>query len=245
MEPELGQNREVSFLTSKRSFSTEKTTPRQNSGFTKTVLKPEMPFIFGVMGNEEWVVKKLRPRALLYSSLRSKISGRANNEIQSSLLFPFWVMMCNAESTWKQTLSLSMKLFSQLLDNVILPASSHFPQEIAYSYLQLMKTSYNTLFHEKQTAPVLSLFITNAKYNLKSISAGLLTQMPWGQHCGFLHAITHRMSIRTGMVKLPKTRATILLLLSKCCIRAGCKPLDPTARLRTPRLVRHHMWQIR
>lgn len=89
MEPELGQNREVSFLTSKRSFSTEKTTPRQNSGFTKTVLKPEMPFIFGVMGNEEWVVKKLRPRALLYSSLRSKISGRANNEIQTSLLFPF------------------------------------------------------------------------------------------------------------------------------------------------------------
>lgn len=35
MEPELGESREVSFLTSKNSFSTEKTTPRQKSGFTK------------------------------------------------------------------------------------------------------------------------------------------------------------------------------------------------------------------
>lgn len=51
MEPELGESREVSFLTSKNSFSTDKTTPRQNSGFTKTVLKPETPFIFGVMKN--------------------------------------------------------------------------------------------------------------------------------------------------------------------------------------------------
>lgn len=191
------------------------------------------------MGNEEWVVKKLRPRALFYSSPRSKISGWTNNETQTSLLCPFWVMTCSAQSTGKQMLSLSMKLFSQLLDNVILPASPHFPQEIAYGYLQLMKTSPDTLFHEKQTAPVLPLFVTNAKYNLKSISAGLLTQIPWGQHRGFLHAVTHRHD------KASQNTCNNIAPALKVLQRAGCKPLDPTACLRTPRLVCHHMWHVR
>lgn len=57
-----------------------------------------------------------------------------------------------------------MKVFSQLLNNVILTVSSHFPQDTAYSHLQLI----HTLFHEKQTAPTLLLFITKvAKYNLR------------------------------------------------------------------------------
>lgn len=136
-------------------------------------------------------------------------------------------MTCNAQSTWKQMLSLSMKLFSQLLDNVILPASPHFPQEIAYGYLQLMKTSPNTLFHEKQTVPVLPLFVTNAKCNLKSISAG--------QHRGFLHAVTHRHG------KASQNTWNNIAPALKVLQRVGCKPLDPTACLRTPRFVRHHI----
>lgn len=70
--------------------------------------------------------------------------------------------------------SLSMKASSQLLNKVILPVSSHFPQEIARGHLQLI----NMLFQEKQTTPTVSLFITEAKYNLKTNSIALLTQLP-------------------------------------------------------------------
>lgn len=82
--------------------------------------------------------------------------------------------MCTAKPTLKQMKSLSIKGFSQLLINVILPLSSHFPQEIAYSRLQLI----HTLFHKTQMAPTLSLSITKAKYNLKATSTTLLAQLP-------------------------------------------------------------------
>lgn len=94
--------------------------------------------------------------------------------MQTTVHFPFGGMMCNAKPTLKQIKSLNMKVFSQLLNNVILPVSSHFLQEIAYSHLQLI----NTLFHEKQTTSTLSLFITKAKYNSKTISVALLAQLP-------------------------------------------------------------------
>lgn len=100
------------------------------------------------------------------------MSRQANNEMQTTVHFLFWATMCTAKPTLKQIKSLSIEVFSQLLINVILPVSSHFPQEIAYSCLYLI----NTLFHEKQTAPTLS--ITKAKYNLKTISIALLAQLP-------------------------------------------------------------------
>lgn len=143
MEPrELRENKKSHFWQISIFFSEEKNKHTKKTGFKSTVIK-RVP-AFKLLGNEEWVMMKIRLHvALLPYPPRSKTSGQANNELQNTLLFPFWVTICYAKSTLKQILSLSMKLFSQLLDNITLPASCFS----TWNCLQLFAADQNIFQH--------------------------------------------------------------------------------------------------
>lgn len=117
---ELRENKEVSFLKNKDGLS-QKKKKLKTLHPNQRVLKPEMPFIFLAMSNAEG--KALHcftsPPGVKYP-VKQIMKCRPH-------CTSYFEELCNAKPTSKQMKSLTTKVFSQLLNNVILPVSSHFP----------------------------------------------------------------------------------------------------------------------
>lgn len=193
MEPrEPRENKEVSFLMNKHFFFSKeknKHTHTKKTGFKSTVIK--WVSAFKLLGNEEWGNEEEKTARCFTTPLGVKhlVKQIVNFRTHCSSHFELWYATPNQH--WSKHCLSAWNYFHNFLTMLRyqLPV---FPHETACSYLQLIKTSSNILYQEKQMASTLFLFIRKSKCNSESVSIGLLTQTSQKSALGDPRATGHR-----------------------------------------------------